>query len=210
MNLRKAAIQVPCQMAYDDVWRWENGLIKVSKEGLWDVIDERGNVVIPVEDDSLSTWPFPGFFSDLPSVCSCRTETARNNEFSALGIPLRPISRHGGGCCFAESPFPPWKTLQSYPVWSMLNGEYHPEEGWNDGLWVRENVSAVRHLQHGLHLPVPGAEVFVLPGQPGQGGGLPVAPGEDPAAGRSPAPGGSPSPARRRASGSSPRTPPGM
>ena len=53
----------------------------------------------------------------------------------------------------------------------MLNGEYHPEEGWNDGLWVRENVPAVRHLQHGLHLPVPGAEVFVLPGQPGQGGG---------------------------------------
>ena len=35
MNLRKAAIQVPCQMAYDDVWHWENGLIKVSKEGLW-------------------------------------------------------------------------------------------------------------------------------------------------------------------------------
>ena len=33
MNLRKAAIQVPCQMAYDDVWHWENGLIKVSKEG---------------------------------------------------------------------------------------------------------------------------------------------------------------------------------
>ena len=65
MHLRKAAIQVPCQMAYDDVWHWENGLIKVSKEGLWGFIDERGNVVIPVEDDSLSTWPFPGFFSDL-------------------------------------------------------------------------------------------------------------------------------------------------
>ena len=41
----------------------------------------------------------------------------------------------------------------------MLNGEYHPEEGWNDGLWVRENVPAVRHLQHGLRLPVPGAEI---------------------------------------------------
>ena len=82
---------MPCQMAYDDVWHWENGLIKVSKEGLWDVIDERGNVVIPVEDDSLSTWPFPGFFSDLPSVCSCRTETARNNEFSALASPSGPF-----------------------------------------------------------------------------------------------------------------------
>ena len=91
MNLRKAAIQVPCQMAYDDVWHWENGLIKVSKEGLWGFIDERGNVVIPVEDDSLSTWPFPGFFSDLPSVCSCRTETARNNEFSALASPSGPF-----------------------------------------------------------------------------------------------------------------------
>ncbi|MFR0912569.1 MAG: WG repeat-containing protein [Evtepia gabavorous] len=105
MNLRKAAIQVPCQMAYDDVWHWENGLIKVSKEGLWGFIDERGNVVIPVEDDSLSTWPFPGFFSDLPSVCSCRTETARNNEFLHWH-PLRPISRHGGDVP-AESPFPP-------------------------------------------------------------------------------------------------------
>ena len=114
MNLRKAAIQVPCQMAYDDVWHWENGLIKVSKEGLWGFIDERGNVVIPVEDDSLSTWPFPGFFSDLPSVCSCRTETARNvptccwrwiifNEFSALASPSGPFPGTEGDVAFPKA-----------------------------------------------------------------------------------------------------------
>ena len=126
-----------------------------------------------------------GLFRDFSRTCprSAPAEQKPRGTMSFSTGILRPISRHGGGCCLAESPFPPWKTLQSYPVWSMLNGEYHPEEGWNDGLWVRENVPAVRHLQHGLHLPVPGAEVFVLPGQPGQGGGWPVAPGEDPAAG---------------------------
>lgn len=65
----------------------------------------------------------------------------------------------------------------------MLNGEYHPEEGWNDGLWVRENVSAVRHLQHGLHLPVPALKFLSCRDSRVKEEGLPVAPGEDPAAG---------------------------
>ena len=128
MNLRKAAIQVPCQMAYDDVWHWENGLIKVSKEGLWGFIDERGNVVIPVEDDSLSTWPFPGFFSDLPSVCSCRTETARNNEFSALASPSGPFpARRGMLPC--RKPFPAVENLAIIPRLEYAKRRISPRGG---------------------------------------------------------------------------------
>ena len=52
MNILNAKVQVPCQMLYDDVWHYKNGLIKVSKDGLWGFIDEYGSTVVPIEYDS--------------------------------------------------------------------------------------------------------------------------------------------------------------
>ena len=54
MTCIKATIQVPCELDYDEVWYSENGLIKVSKDGLWGYINEKGTIVIPIEYDTVS------------------------------------------------------------------------------------------------------------------------------------------------------------
>lgn len=54
MTCIKATIQVPCELAYDEVWHSENGLIKVSKDGLWGFISEKGTISIPIEYDAVS------------------------------------------------------------------------------------------------------------------------------------------------------------
>ena len=53
MTCIKATIQVPCELAYDEVWHSENGLIKVSKDGLWGFISEKGTIAIPIEYDTV-------------------------------------------------------------------------------------------------------------------------------------------------------------
>ena len=54
MTCIKADIQVPCELAYGEVWHSENGLIKVSKDGLWGFINEKGTIAIPIEYDTVS------------------------------------------------------------------------------------------------------------------------------------------------------------
>lgn len=128
MNLRKAAIQVPCQMAYDDVWHWENGLIKVSKEGLWGFIDERGNVVIPVEDDSLSTWPFPGFFSDLPRSAPAEQKPRGTMSFLLWHPPPAHFpARRGMLPC--RKPFPAVENLAIIPRLEYAKRRISPRGG---------------------------------------------------------------------------------
>ncbi len=73
-----------------------------------------------------------------------------------------------------------------------------------------KNVPAVRHLQHGLHLPVPGTGGFSPTGTAGCRKSLPVAQGKNPAPGDPRGQGLHRHRHRARLFANSPRTPRGM
>lgn len=132
MTCIKATIQVPCELAYDEVWHSVNGLIKVSKDGLWGYINEKGTIAIPIEYDTVSQ-------SNNGLIC-----VEKNGLYGLLdanGNVLIP--------CIYEEEF----HFLSKNLWGKKDGKYcllnmagaHITKDWFDDIWCGyDDLCAVR------------------------------------------------------------------
>ncbi|MGO5116636.1 WG repeat-containing protein [Candidatus Avoscillospira sp. LCP25S3_F1] len=132
MTCIKADIQVPCELAYDEVWHSENGLIKVSKDGLWGFINEKGTIAIPIEYDTVSQ-------SNNGLIC-----VEKNGLYGLLDVNGNVLIP-----CIYEEEF----HFRSKNLWGKKDGKYcllniagaHISEDWFDEIWCGyDDLCAVR------------------------------------------------------------------